>query len=244
MCSKGLSLVSTEPYCSYPYIVSVPKANTVRYASSFLPRTASLWTSACLLFPHPSVISLSLLFSVTWIIYFTFVAPTLSDLFDFVKSDLHTKIKRFICQWLHPCLFCPPWVQFHRAALQKTLLSKFFGRVKFCWDPSRSNVCFMTKLSKCSWKKRSTYCSHQGKKEVACIVFKLLILGSGESSRRFRWLCHPDLLKGRPRPATHFFRIFCFCQIRPMYRLTGLKLRTWRGKAIFPWQRAPLWGIC
>ena len=26
--------------------------------------------------------------------------------------------------------------------------------------------------------------------------------------------------------------------------LTGLILHTWRGKAIFPWQRAPLWGIC
>ena len=26
-----------------------------------------------------------------------------------------------------------------------------------------------------------------------------------------------------------------------MYTHTGLILRTWRGKAIFPWQRAPLW---
>ena len=31
------------------------------------------------------------------------------------------------------------------------------------------------------------------------------------------------------------------CVVNPP---SGLILRTWRGKAIFPWQRAPLWGIC
>ena len=29
-----------------------------------------------------------------------------------------------------------------------------------------------------------------------------------------------------------------------VYTNAGLILHTWRGKAIFPWQRAPLWGIC
>ena len=54
-CSKGLSLVvppnrtfgRTTRFSahSHPYTVSVPKANTRRYSSSFFPRTALLWNS-------------------------------------------------------------------------------------------------------------------------------------------------------------------------------------------------------
>ena len=63
-CSKGLSLVvppnrtfgRTTRFSahSYPHTVSVPKANTWRYSSSFFPCTAILWNSlpgTCILLP-------------------------------------------------------------------------------------------------------------------------------------------------------------------------------------------------
>ena len=81
-------------------------------------------------------------------------------------------------------------------------------------------ICYKSPLvSTFSWKKRSC---HQGKKEVACIVSKPLV-----SCLWWCWECvNPPKLniqevqggfvlqtKGRPRPATHFLRIFHFCQI-------------------------------
>ena len=45
------------------------------------------------------------------------------------------------------------------------------------------------------------------------------------------------------RGSTYMYVHFDFDTDKPTYTRTGLILRTWRGKAIFPWQRAPLWGI-
>ena len=68
--------------------------------------------------------------------------------------------------------------------------------------------------SKCSWQKRS---SHQGKKEVACIVSKPLV------SHLWRWKLHiHGALSSRPKGDQRetqacypFFRIFFLCQITP-----------------------------
>ena len=108
---------------------------------------------------------------------------------------------------------------------------------------------FFTNLP--SWKKRS---SHQGKKEVAGIVSKPLVsclCGCGESVNPPKLniqevqVALSSRPKGDPGPLPIFqdsFRFFFF-KSHPC-NVAGLILRTWRGKAIFSWQRAPLWGIC